>query len=437
MKINFSKRQIYILIGVGIVLIAFLSVLFGNIVRPIKKINLTFWGTEDNAQIYGKLISNYKQRAPNVSITYVYKNPINYDQELLTAWASDKGPDIFVLSDKLLGKYKSYIAPLSLTLDQNYTLKNIRDDFPAVIEDNLVYNDYLYGLPLYLDTLALYYNPAYFNYYNIALPPRTWEDAQTLALKFKKLDSYSRISRAGLALGLADNVDRFEDILSILIMQKGGDMTDSNKSSATFDKDVRRYNRNFNPATEALNYYTQFALPNKTTYNWNALLDSSLKAFVDGKVVMVIGYNQDKKYIAEKNPEFEYNIAPLPYFAETDQRISYAQYLFTTVSKKSKNQDQAWQFIKFLSEKEPAKYYYEKTQNPPARRDLISFYQNDPNTGVFIQQALSAKNWYQKDPETVRGILKQTINSIINSSSTLKEAVSLASARINQLLQSK
>jgi hypothetical protein len=55
----------------------------------------------------------------------------------------------------------------------------------------------------------------------------------------------------------------------------------------------------------------------------------------------------------------------------------------------------------------------------------------DPVLSVFSQGNLIAKNWYQKDPDSVVKIMKTTIEAVNRGELTLHEALVLAKNRVN------
>jgi maltose-binding protein MalE len=52
-------------------------------------------------------------------------------------------------------------------------LKKLEDEYPTVIKTDLIEKNNLYGAPLSIDTLALYYNRNFLDQAGIALKPQT------------------------------------------------------------------------------------------------------------------------------------------------------------------------------------------------------------------------------------------------------------------------
>ncbi|HRV32341.1 MAG TPA: hypothetical protein P5241_02140 [Candidatus Paceibacterota bacterium] len=62
--------------------------------------------------------------------------------------------------------------PLDL-IDKNYNINNIRKEFVPVVEQDCVEGNNLFGLPISVDTLALYYNVNILDQLGIANIPST------------------------------------------------------------------------------------------------------------------------------------------------------------------------------------------------------------------------------------------------------------------------
>ena len=112
-----TKTQI-ILIGLVVFLVVvFIGVLvfFGR--RAPKTAGyagtLTVWGVFDRADVFEKLVEGYRKLQPGVEINYVQKDPATYEDELINALATPKGPDVFMFHNTWLPKRAG--DPLTVT----------------------------------------------------------------------------------------------------------------------------------------------------------------------------------------------------------------------------------------------------------------------------------------------------------------------------------
>jgi ABC-type glycerol-3-phosphate transport system substrate-binding protein len=184
-------------------------------------------------------------------------------------------------------------------------------------------------------------------------------------------------------------VERAFDILSLLMMQNGTQMTDS-RGSATFaaeleDKSV--------PGADAVRFYADFANPLKAVYSWNAEQPSSFDAFASGKTAMFLGYSYHLPLIRSRAPKLNFAVAPAPQISE-GRTVNYANYWVETVSKSTENVDWAWDFVQFAAEAEQVTNYLSAAGKPTALRSLINAQLEDDDLAVFAGQLLTAKSWY-------------------------------------------
>jgi len=78
----------------------------------------------------------------------------------------------------------------------------------------------------------------FFNTAGISQSPKTWEEFLAVVEKTIIKDDRDNIIQAGAALGTARNINRSTDILSLLMIQSGAQMIDSNNAKATFNQSV-------------------------------------------------------------------------------------------------------------------------------------------------------------------------------------------------------
>ncbi len=431
-----SRQKTILRVIIGII-IGFIVLIIFSRRRISKPISLEMWGVIDEPVVFTPLINSFQKNNRNISIHYVQKDSATYQDDLLKAFAANKAPDIFMLFGNWLPNYQDKIEPLNLKNDKDLNSLIISQTFPQVVQDDLVNNNFLLGIPLYIDTLALYYNKDIFDYYNIALPPQTWDEVVKLIPKLRKINSQGQVTRAAIALGTSNNIDWASDILSELMMQLGSSMTNKTYQTVTFNEPVTQNDLRIIPGEEALKYFTQFANPKSSLYTWENGFSNSVSAFSQGKTAMIIGYNQAQNAIQKEAPGLRYSIASFPLLSSNKEKINYARTMNLVVFNRSSHSKEAWQFLKYLSQSNNSQYYFLQTKNPPARLDLISLAINDSQTGVFASQILTSRDWYQIDSQEISTIFNDMIESVILQNIPPGQAISTAASRINLLWQQK
>lgn len=427
-----TKKQIFIIIGGAIVIIAVL-IIFGLKNEPPKTpASLEIWGVYDELDVLKPFIDAYQQQNKHIKIEYRKFSFDNYEKELINAFAADKGPDIWLVHNTWLPKHKDKIKEMPIDL---MDLNVFRQSFVDVVEKDFVDNGKIYALPLFVDTLALIYNKDFLNSAGISSPPETWEDLVDDLDKLTKKDQWGNILKAGAAIGTAKNIHRSTDILSLLMLQNGTQMMSSDRQKVTFDESIALKGESYRPGYDALRFYTEFADSSKRVYTWNRQTHYSIDAFIEGKAAMIFDYAYELSDIKNRAPYLNFGVAPMPQIKGREFDINYANYWALTVSNKSKSTRQAWEFIKYLTSKENAEIYLERTKRPVARKDLVDLQKSDPILGVFAKQSLTARTWYQIDSGAIETIFADAIESVVLGEANLNSAVETAARQINLLIR--
>src|SRR3972149_861432 len=152
---QFTRQQLIFLGVVGVIFVVFLAVFFVGGRKTTEKINLTVWGVDD-ALGCDYAISRYQKSHSNVRVKYTELAEETYEKELINALAAGRGPDIFMINNRWAVKHADkIISPPT----EKITPSVFRELFPQVAEyDFLSSDEQIYGLPLSIDTLALFYN---------------------------------------------------------------------------------------------------------------------------------------------------------------------------------------------------------------------------------------------------------------------------------------
>lgn len=431
-----SNKIYYILAGlIVIIIIIFVIVTVINVGGGEKqeKATLEFWGIFDSRQDFTKVIDSFQQLESGVKINYKQLSFEDYERELINALAAGTGPDVFMIHHTWLAKHRNKLAPMPIvSRKEGYkfmTPIEFQSKFVDVAYKDLVFENKIYALPLYVDTLAIFYNKDMLNNAGIVRPPKNWEEFNRDVELLTRLDNSGNITQSGAAIGTARNINRSTDILAALMIQNGTQMTDSDNSSVTFTRTVNGQRTGEN----ALQYYTDFANPAKTVYTWNDDQHYSIDAFVEGKAAMMINYSHQIPTLSARYKRLNFGIASLPQFSEIDAK-NYANYLAVATSAQSKNQDVVWRFLSYLTSEEGALAYLTKTSRPSARRDLIELQRNDPMLGVFAVQALSARSWYQADNDAIDQIFADMIEDVNTREIKVKDALRAAEAKVTTLM---
>lgn len=433
---------------------------------PVK---LTYWRVFDDPDNLKEIIASYRSIHPYVTIEVKKIRYEEYEQQLLNAFAEDRGPDMFSLPTTWIGKYQSKLLPLppkvtvttqtisggfkkdvistrvtSPTITPTTIRTRYVDTVPIDViriapgADGKTVGEQVYGLPLALDTLALFSNRDILNAANIPVIPQTWTDFLKAVSKITKFDNQGNIILAGAALGTANNIPRATDILAALMRQNGAVITNAAGHPTFHLPAPGSTDKTFLPGIEALRFYTDFASPTKEAYTWNANMPDALEAFTAGKVAFFLGYSYQVPIIRAASPQLRFDISPIPQADAEHNPANFANYWVETVSKKTKHVNEAWDFIQFATNAPAVGAYLKATGKPTALRSLITQQTADPAIAPFAEGLLTAKTWYHgSDPASAEQALSDLITETIAATDpkNITSAINKAIKRIELSLQ--
>jgi len=207
---SFIKNKKVIIVA-GVLMTAMIVLMLANALgfnprgRGVKLENadLVVWGLWDESELMNSYISEFRKQYSNIKIDYRKLTPQEYETELVNALAENRGPDIFAMHHTWYSKHKNKLAPMP---EEIMTLKEYKDRFVDLVYEDFVFEDKVYGFPLYTDTLALFYNKDAFNDAGITNPPATWQELQQIVPRLTKIDQFGNFIQSGIALGTGDNI---------------------------------------------------------------------------------------------------------------------------------------------------------------------------------------------------------------------------------------
>ena len=414
----------------AVLLLAFTAAGCGGGTPLAKSVTLTFWNTFETTENLQPLFEAYRQQHPNVQINYVLKNVDTYESDLLNALAAGNGPDIFAINNAWLPAYLDKITPAPATV---FNLKDYKTTFVDVAANDFTKDSKIYGAPMSVDSLALYYNKDLLGSAGIATPPKTWDELASQVLRLKRQDRTGYFTQSGVALGTSANINRAVDIVYLMMLQQGAIPFLSDNLTAAFDQSVQKNGSTAYPGADALTFYTSFASPSSPHYNWNARSDYSIDAFANGRLAFLYSYSYARDTILQKAPNLNFDVAPVPQPNLTDPAVNFANYWGEVVSKQSKNSAAAWDFVKFLTSQKSLDQYYAAHKLPSSRRDLISLQVTDPDIGTFANANLTAKSFYKPEAQALDDIFSKMIDSVVLKGVDPRTAVGQAAQQATAL----
>ena len=400
----------------------------------IKPVTLNYWTVFNDTGQLAKFAEGYKKILPYVTINIKQVRVDEFEKMFTNALAEDIAPDVVSINARDIRKYQSKLAEMPADIKvSNVTVKGgqfsqqtvvttetknmpsagfVKSSFISTVYNDAVISGKIYGLPIAMDTMAIYYNRDLLDQAGISEPPKTWDDFMKAAKAGTRFNDKGDIIQSGVALGTSKNIPRAFDILSLLMMQSGVKMTQG--GYVNFANGVESAGAK-HPAVTALRFYTDFAQPTKEVYAWNDKMGDALEAFTRGQAVFYFGFAYDYPKIKSRAPQLNIEVMPMLQLNEKAP-ANVANYWLETVVKKSKHQNEAWDFVMFMTKPENIKKYCEATIHPTPLRSQINDQKENAAIAPFASQVLNAENWYRgKDSATAEKAFGDLITNYLLS----------------------
>lgn len=429
------KKIISFIIGAAVV-IALIVLIFIVILPQLsggndKNVNLTYWGVFEDTAPLEAAAAEFHQQNPNISVTIQKQDPKGlgqYAERLKTRILNGTGPDVLRFHESWTSELYPFLLPLPQEVVSESELeKKYFPTIPATLKVNGAY----YGIPIHFDSLALFINTDLFKSAGISTYPTTWDDLVNVARQLTVKDENGKITQSGAALGTYDNISHASDIISLLMVQNGADLTNLNGPAAK-------------SASDALDFYTSFAKGD--TKVWDDSLDNSKTAFEEGKVAMYIGFSWDIFELKAANPNLQFVIVPVPHLQTRNSTI--ASYWVEGVSAKTKHPKQAFSFLQFLTSKGTMEKLYAAESKTRSfgelypRSDMTSLLKDNSLIYPFVSQgkdavsSIFASDTYDAGVvDSLNKYMEDAVNSILNNNTSAASAVETLAAGVAQKLQ--
>lgn len=418
-----------------------------------ERITLEIWNLYDEEKAFKGPIDRFRSlynAEKNITINYTtFTNEEKYEELLIDAMASGNGPDIFAMHHSWLPRHKDKISPTPeyLMIPETY-----KETFTKVVHDRMILENEdgllsIYGMPMYVDTLALFYNKNMFDIIKPdgkIKPEETWDGIKAQSRAISTPDqSLERFKQNGIAMGRTDNIRYGIDILQLIMAQEELDLYDKEMKEVQLSKTQETSAGEKVSMKNAMLLYTGFDTGWETLHeSWNEFLtakypdDKELGTFVRQKTGMIFGYSDTyeelvdliKKYEGIKGEsaikESDIGITDVPQMTASEDRrsdefpVTLGNFYPLTVSKHSANPDLAWEFLIAASGGEGYEDYnkiipgrptaLQPSANPESTGN-INTQKKDKQYGVFARQVQYATTFSQLDKEMFEAILGESV----------------------------
>jgi arabinogalactan oligomer / maltooligosaccharide transport system substrate-binding protein len=140
-----------------------------------EKVNLVVWESlEGRAEFIKQAGEAYTAKHPNITIEYKNVELGDAPGQIALDGPGGVGPDVFAAGSNVIGNLVvgGHILPVN-------DPQALKDQLEEGAIKAVTYDEKVWGVPVTIDTIALYYNKKY-----VTDPPKTWEDVIKFAQKF-------------------------------------------------------------------------------------------------------------------------------------------------------------------------------------------------------------------------------------------------------------
>src|SRR3989344_5515755 len=391
---------------------------------------VVIWGTFDEAAFAAVLRELVESDGRLRQVSYLQKDEATFTTELTNALAAGTGPDLFIMRQDQTISEGQKIFPIPYDQLSRDTFRNIWADAaePFLGQEGIL------GVPFAVDPFVLYWNRDMLSTGGIARPPQYWEDVYDITRSVTRKNDAGTIVKSGLAFGEYTNINHAKGILSMLIMQAGGKITQRDGSGTLTPVLTARVGDTAQPADNALRFYTQFSNPASQDYSWNRALPESRTAFAQGDLALYIGPASEEPLIRRLNPNLNFAIAiSVPQVKNAENTVDGGYAYAFAIPRTSSNPQGALTAAYILGGPEGSQLLTLAFGLASARRDTLS-QPAQGNDAVFNKMTLLVRAWEDPDSKETDRIFRDMIQSVTSGEARTLEALQRADQAMRQLI---
>ncbi len=169
-------------IKVAVISIAVLGVIipafyFSFYQGPQKDIEIDLWYTYEGFQIIEAAIAQYELVHPDININLIEQPSSGWLDKFISVAQTGDAPDIFLGKGSWFGELADLEYIRSLT---NFLSPTDEAKYQPSSINGLSYNNELWGLPLWYDSILLFYNKDVFDENSQSYPQENWTDVELI-----------------------------------------------------------------------------------------------------------------------------------------------------------------------------------------------------------------------------------------------------------------
>jgi multiple sugar transport system substrate-binding protein len=392
----------------------------------------TFWGSETRRPIIEKIIDDYNKSQDKIEVKHTYLPWGDVWTKNLASIAAGNPADLIINDINAVGHRAKNNQNTNLA---KYIEKDpaVKDRFFPELYNASLYEGDPYALPFNTDTRLLFWNKKMFKEAGLDpnTPPKTWAELEEMGKKLdvKKGKKYERI-------GYLPNQGIGADVWMINADGKGYWDFDAKKAIINDETNVKAL-------TWMKNYYDYYG--DKTINNFKAEFgEQTADPFVAGKLAMTTDNANFFTKIRDYGEGMEFGVAPLPEMEPGTGNSSWGGGFVAEIPKGSKHPDEAFEFLKYLTDVQAQEYWAVKNfdivaNKEAAQKASISAEFTEDGKSVY---SLANENMAQtlltptpiEAPDFIN-LIQPEIESVLLGKKSPKEGLDAAQKAVEELVK--
>lgn len=317
-------------------------------------------GEEPVGSVLRAQAEKFMEQHPDIQLKL---DPVRYDAVLTkftTQTAAGVAPDIVLLTSENIAPSSAGLVNLEPWIDKEGGDKFAEMYWEKGLQD-LSYDGTRYAIPEHFVIHLLFYNTTMFK--DAALepgkPPKTWQEFLTYTKKLTvDVDKDGLTDQWGYGL-IGKGVGGLQRFLPWLHSNRAS-LLSEDKTRAVFNEPN---------GLEAFKFHVELFTKHHVTPPGTPTADypTVLAQFCQERVSMFIGGSYVSDIILEQNPELEgrYGICEIPV---KEQKAAMGRAVGYAISSQSDYPEEAWEFVKYLTNTENQEEYFKRTHFIPAQK---------------------------------------------------------------------
>jgi len=311
---------------------------------------ITFWAFGAEGENVQKIIKKFESENPGIKVKIQQIPWTSAHEKLLTAFAGNSLPDICQLGNTWIPEFTliGAIEPLDEYVKNSNVVKP--DNFFSGVWEINIYNSRLMGIPWYVDTRVLFYRTDILRSAGFAHAPRTWDELLKACELIKQ-------NSKGKTYGLFLPTNEWQPIV-LFALEASASLLKDDECYAFFDDEK---------FLTAFEFLMEFYRKGYSPSSW-VEVQNIYQAFADGYVAMYITGPWNVGEFKKRLPadvQNKWMVAPMP-GKDRFPGVSLPGGSSLVIFKTSKNKNDAWKLIEFLSKPENQIEFYKLTGDLPS-----------------------------------------------------------------------